>query len=410
MLKPFLSAFIVTLIILLTSCEPPTQEKNILSLPSDFELNYNSVNRQLSWTENADFNYIIEHSQDSTSPTFTELLTTTHATHTVNSNESGFFRIRPCLQASPITLCSEQTSNQLEVSQSRSLLIESNSLVWQAVEGANLYRIETASESGSTFSLLSQTQSTIVPLPETLPYAVRLYSCSATCNNDTTLIDELQLNTITIPENFVHYSENFDNSIPNTILNATATTNRQNTAQKAITFSGNAVYDIPNINFNQFAISLWFNTNSDSGIILERRIDNTSYWSIEFINRQLFIRLRNSGVNTDQQLLLGSIAIEVDNWYHLYFQYQSNYQNNAILRLAVDGKIFPITLTEQQKMRFDSAQGDLRVASTLGNTADSYFGAIDDISIFNVSFFDNSEINDLAAYDYLNSLYLELYQ
>ena len=396
--------YLVVVCTLLIGCstDPTTVE-----LPTEaVVLEYDSTNRQFNWAADTDFEFMVENSfSTADAVAFTAVSTSANNFYSLVETDSGLYRVRVCLTDGT---CSELVSNQITVERENFLRVSPSGVFWRPLAGFSGYRVDSTAIVGGDFVLLAETTETSLDLPAILPGALRFYACTGLCDDaGSKLIDEIILANLEVPAEWQQQNIDFDSAAPELIGSAQLATNRKDQPQSALLLSEDGQFSSADFGLQDFSIALWFNSSESSGTLVERRSDDDDYWSIELDQNQLFLRLSSDGENADQQLFLGAIDTSVNNWHHLFFQYQSS--GDATVRLGIDGDISALTLDAVQSTRFSSASGNLLFGATKGTEGTNYVGKIDDITILNRALFDTADRSNYDAYSYIIALVLDLY-
>ena len=366
-----------------TTTTPPTVTPDptptvTVTLPTDpVVLQYDSATRQLSWGANTDFEFEIENAFDA-SFDFVAVEKTSANSYSLVETDSGLYRVKICLVDGN---CSTTASNEVTAERNNFLFVSPSTIFWDSLTGFDNYRIEFAATNGGSFVSLEHTVNTVLALPATIPSSLRLYVCSGSCESAGKLVDEINLNTAQIAEDWKSENLSFDTELPQEFVGSVVlTTNRIDVVDSALLFGeGGGEFSVSGLNLADFSLSLWFNSTQSSGTFVERRADDNNYWSLELDQNKLFLRINGEGAEADRQLFLGDIVVASDTWHHLFFQYQST----GAVRLGVDGDIMVEALDAVDTAQFGLASGDLRFGGTSAGEGTDFSGKLDDIVILN---------------------------
>ena len=392
------TAILIIVISYLNSCAPPPAVEaegatsSIITTPTGFSLNYNNVNREFSWQAANDYFYQIEHSPQRDG-NFITYSTSTNTVLTIPKNISGDFRLKLCAELTASVIECSAPSNIISIERAVQLFIGNGSVFWDDL-GATSYRVEQQSIAGDSYQLLQDTIGTSTVLPRPLPYAVRLQSCNS--SNNCTLIDERVLDNLSaVAGSWVNTNQEINGSIPSNI-NAKLTTDYRNRPNQALVIDSNNNWQI-NYNVIDFALSLWLQPSNISATLIERRVDQNGYWRLDMVDGVLQLRIRQTGTATDKVYTIAA-TIANNQWQHLFLQYSSV---NQTFRIAVNGQIQAIVLTDVEKARVELAATAISIGNSSAPNATNYSGKIDKVQLLNRVVFDNSAISDIMAYDYL---------
>ena len=389
-------AILIVIISYLSACKPPSVvvengiDTPIIATPTDFNLRYNNASRNLSWQAVGNYFYQIEYSpqpNQESNDNFTTYNTSTNTVLAIPKNISGEFRLKLCANITALAIECSAPSNSVSVGRAIQLFIGKGSLFWDDV-AVDSYRVEQQSIEGDSYQLLQDTTGTSTVLPRPLPYAVRLQSCDS--SNNCTPIDERVLNNLAaVADSWINTTQEINGSIPNN-LNAKLTTDYRNRPNQALVLDNNSNWQI-NYNNIDFALSMWLQPSNINATLIERMVDADSYWRLDMVAGGLQLRVRQTATAPDNSYTI-TATIAGNQWQHIFLQYNSS---NQSFRIAVDGQMQAIVLTNAEKARVEAVTATISIGNSSAANAENYLGKLDKLQLLNRSLFDNYTISNI---------------